>query len=61
MVTEKHITREEVYKREIAEMQSQNHHLLVRIKELNSEVEKLKKQIMELIPEIRKYYSFKSY
>jgi len=48
MVTERYMTMEDVYKREIAEMQAQNHHLLVRVKELNSEVDKLKKQIEEL-------------
>jgi len=42
------LDREEVYKREIAEMQAQNHHLLIRIKELNSEVEMLKKQLQEM-------------
>ena len=48
MVTERYMTMEDVYKREVAEMQAQNHHLIVRVKELNSEVENLKKQIEEL-------------
>ena len=39
------LTREEMYRKEIAEMQAQVHHLQVRVKELIEENELLKKQL----------------
>jgi prefoldin subunit 5 len=41
------MTMEEVYKKEIAEMQSANHQLMVRIKELNEEINQLQKKLNE--------------
>ena len=41
------LTMEEMYKKEIAEMQSQNHQLLIRVKELNEEINLLRKQLEE--------------
>jgi len=44
--TEKpHLSREDLFMRDIAEMQSQNHKLLLRVKEQAEEIEKLKKKI----------------
>jgi predicted RNase H-like nuclease (RuvC/YqgF family) len=43
-----HYNREDIYKREIAEMQAQNHHLMIRIKELSKEKELLLKQLEEM-------------
>jgi cell division protein FtsB len=39
------LTREEMYQREIAEMQAQVHRLQLRVKELHDENELLKKQL----------------
>ena len=39
------ISREEMWMREVAEMQKTNHHLLMRVKEQAEEIEKLKKKI----------------
>jgi len=47
MVTEQYMTMEEVYKKEIAEMQNANHQLMVRIKELNEEINQLQKKLNE--------------
>jgi len=44
--TEKpHLSKEDLFMRDIAEMQSQNHKLLLRVKEQAEEIEKLKKKI----------------
>ena len=47
MVSKHELTIDEVYKREIAEMQKQNHYLLVRVKELSDEINLLRKQLEE--------------
>ena len=44
--TEKpHMSKEDMWMREIAEMQKSNHQLMLRIKEQSEEIEKLKKRI----------------
>ena len=44
--TEKpHLSKEDLFMRDIAEMQAQNHKLMIRIKEQAEEIEKLKKKI----------------
>ena len=44
--TEKpHLSREELFMRDIAEMQSQNHKLMMRVKEQAEEIQKLKEKI----------------
>ena len=44
--TEKpHMSREEMWMKEVAEMQKTNHQLMLRIKEQRQEIEKLKKKI----------------
>ena len=43
MVTEQYMTMEEVYKKEIAELQKSNHQLMIRVKELNEELSQLRK------------------
>ena len=40
-----HLSKEDMWMREIAEMQKTNHHLLMRVKEQAEEIEKLKKKI----------------
>ena len=45
----KHITREQQYEWEIAEMQKQNHDLMVRLKEVLESNDLLRKQIEELL------------
>ena len=47
MVAEQYITREEMYKKELAEMQKVNHQLMIRIKELNEEINKLQQELNE--------------
>ena len=47
MVAEQYITMEEMYKKELAEMQMVNHQLMIRIKELNEEVNKLQQELNE--------------
>ena len=47
MATRKHLSMDEVYMKEIAEMQKQNHYLLVRVKELSDEINLLRKQLEE--------------
>lgn len=42
-----HLDMNQVYKREIAEMQKQNHYLLVRVKELSDEIKLLREQLEE--------------
>ena len=39
------ISREEMWMREVAEMQKTNHHLLIKVKEQSEQIEKLKKKI----------------
>lgn len=46
MVSE-HLDMNQVYQREIAEMQKQNHYLLVRVKELSDEIKLLREQLEE--------------
>ena len=41
------MSREDIYKREIAEMQAQSHHLMIRIKEISKENEMLRQQLNE--------------
>ena len=44
--TEKpHLSKEDLFMRDIAEMQAQNHKLMIRIKEQAEEIEKLKEKI----------------
>ena len=44
--TEKpHMSKEDMWMKEIAEMQKTNHHLMVRIKEQSEEIDRLKKRI----------------
>jgi hypothetical protein len=40
-----HLSKEELYMRDIAEMQSQNHKLMIRVKELGEEINKLKEKL----------------
>ena len=40
-----HMSREEMWMKEVAEMQKTNHQLMLRIKEQRQEIEKLKKKI----------------
>tara|TARA_B100000575_G_C22821284_1_gene482984 strand:- start:268 stop:507 length:240 start_codon:yes stop_codon:yes gene_type:complete len=40
-----HMSKEDMFMREIAEMQKSNHQLMLRIKEQSEEIEKLKKRI----------------
>jgi len=40
-----HLSKEELYMRDIAEMQSQNHKLMIRVKELGEEINRLKEKI----------------
>ena len=47
MVTERYMTMEEVYKKEIAEMQRANHQMMIRIKELNEEINRLRQKLNE--------------
>jgi prefoldin subunit 5 len=47
MVTEQYITMDEMYKKELAEMQKSNHQLMVRIKELNEENNRLRQKLNE--------------
>ena len=47
MVTEQYITMDEMYKKELAEMQKSNHQLMVRIKELNEEINRLRQKLNE--------------
>ena len=47
MVTERYLTMEEVYKKEIAAMQSANHQLMIRVKELNEEINQLRQKLNE--------------
>ena len=47
MATTEHLSMDEVYMKEIAEMQKQNHYLLVRVKELSDEINLLRKQLEE--------------
>ena len=47
MVTERYITMDEMYKKELAEMQKSNHQLMVRIKELNEEIHRLRQKLNE--------------
>jgi len=42
-----HLDMNQVYQREIAEMQKQNHYLLVRVKELSDEIKLLREQLEE--------------
>ena len=39
------LTREDMWMREVAEMQKTNHHLLMKVKEQSEQIEKLKKKI----------------
>jgi len=48
MVDTFNTTVKQMHEREIAEMQKQNHYLMIRVKDLNEEVERLKKQLEEL-------------
>ena len=41
----KTITREEMWMKEVAEMQKTNHNLMIRIKEQSEEIQKLKEKI----------------
>ena len=45
MAGSKIMSLEDVYKRELAELQSANHKLMIRIKELSEEINKLRKRI----------------
>ena len=47
MVTEQYITMDEMYKKEIAEMQRANHQMMIRIKELNEEIIQLRQKLNE--------------
>ena len=47
MATGKHLSMSDVYMKEIAEMQKQNHYLLVRVKELTDENIMLREQLKE--------------
>ena len=47
MATTEHLSMSDVYMKEIAEMQKQNHHLLVRVKELTDEINLLREQLKE--------------
>ena len=38
------LTREDMWMREVAEMQKTNHHLLMKVKEQSEQIEKLKKK-----------------
>tara|TARA_A200000159_G_scaffold118012_1_gene111760 strand:- start:336 stop:569 length:234 start_codon:yes stop_codon:yes gene_type:complete len=40
-----HLSKEELLMRDIAEMQSQNHKLMIRVKELGEEINKLKEKL----------------
>ena len=40
-----HLSKEELLMRDIAEMQSQNHKLMIRVKELGEEINRLKEKI----------------
>jgi len=40
-----HLSKEELYMRDIAEMQSQNHKLMIRVKELGEEINRLKEKL----------------
>lgn len=39
------LTMKEVYEKEIAEMQRSNHQLMIRIKELNEEIARLRREL----------------
>ena len=47
MVAEQYMTMDEMYKRELAELQKSNHQMMIRIKELNEEIHRLRQKLNE--------------
>jgi prefoldin subunit 5 len=46
-MVDKYMTEQEMFKRELAELQSSNRHLMIRIKELNEEINRLRQKLNE--------------